>query len=319
MLGGVRRGLADDAHERLGNGGAGRQLPRHAHADADQRERAHDRRQLRRPIGGFGLGQVVEDAPGKLRDLVKRLRRRIFRLQEPMENGQPLPDGVVHAGLHAHHRLVAGHLGNARHRLAQLDVLRFQKLVRPLDLRIERLLLSHVHRHHAPAFRLAQAHRIALEQAHPPRGRRQANSLGKNRSPVSARTRLEIGPKACGLGQVGGEPQIGQTRAHRVVHVQDAPLAVCPDDAFGQAVERIDHGKRAHGRRKMPHVEHKRRHRAEQEERRVGDEQVHAPFAQRFDDGRRAQRQQRDFERHGRLAFRDGQHKADRRSRQVDP
>ena len=116
-------------------------------------------------------------------------------------------------------------------------------MVHALDVGVDGLLLGHVEGHHPAVLLVAEPHPIAHEKPRLIGGYLKTNAFRQNR--VRAPFRLvrhlfEVIPHPARLSKVTRKTERGQTRAHRLVHEEDAPLVIGADDALRQCPDRID-------------------------------------------------------------------------------
>ena len=169
---------------------------------------------------------------------------------------------------------------------------------------------------------MAEPHPVAHEK---PRfiGRYlKTNAFRQNR--VRAPFRLvrhlfEVIPHPARLGKVTRKTERGQTRAHRLVHEEDAPLVIGADDALGQCPNRIDDRQARNGAPPSTHIEGERSSHAEDEERRIADEEIRHQMTQHIDGRRGDERHEGDLTRHDGASVGNRQRKPQKRRHGVYP
>ena len=169
---------------------------------------------------------------------------------------------------------------------------------------------------------MTEPHPVAHEKSRLVGGYLKTDAFGQNR--IRAPFRLvrhlfEVIPHPARFGKVARKTERRQTRAHRFVHEEDAPLVVGADDALGQCPNGIDDRQPRNGAPPGTHIEGKRSSHAEDEERRVADEEIRHQMTQHIDGRRGDERHEGDLARHDGASIRDCQRKSQKRRRGVYP
>ena len=175
-----------------------------------------------------------------------------------MEDGQALADGVVHARTHAQDHLVARYLARVLDGCNKLGVRNVEKMVHALDVGVDGLLLGHVEGHHPAVLLVAEPHPVSHEKPRLIGGNLKTDAFWQNRvrTPFRlVRGLLKVIPHPARLGKVARKTERRQTRAHRLVHEEDAPLVIGADDALGQCPNGIDDRQTRNGAPPGAHIE----------------------------------------------------------------